>query len=149
MFKKALHFNIIVADYQSSFEFYTRILGFEVVKEFEIGGLDFVKGVLVEDAQARVAHLKMPGLDMVLEISEYINGSSQLPIKDDQANEFGFRHIALQVEEIETVYQRLQEQGVRFFSEPVTINNPESLKGIKYCYFYDPDGNIWELNQQR
>jgi catechol 2,3-dioxygenase-like lactoylglutathione lyase family enzyme len=147
MFERIIHINLIVADFSRSHRFYTDVLGFEEVKRFEISGPDFAKGVGIRRSRAKVAHLRLRDQDVVLEISEYVEGKSAVDIEQRQANEKGFRHIALRVTDIMSTYDRLMEHGVRFVSPPVTIDRPESLKGFKFCYFYDPDGNIWELSQ--
>ena len=148
MFERTLHLNLIVSDFGRAHRFYTDVLGLEEVKTFEIGGRDFERGVGIENSQARVAHLKLPGGAVVLEISEYVEGKAIAVAGDRKANEPGFRHVALRVNDIVTSYEELSKKGVRFISEPVTVTRPESLKGFKFCYFYDPDGNIWELNQR-
>jgi glyoxylase I family protein len=51
----------------------------------------------------------------------------------------GIRHLAIAVDDFDAAYQRLQSQGVRFYTEP--MNN----KGNRLVFFADLDGNILHL----
>ena len=48
-------------------------------------------------------------------------------------------HLALHVEDIDEAFQELVAKGVRIRSEP------RNFKDLRYCFFYDPDGNSIEL----
>ncbi|KAF0133281.1 MAG: hypothetical protein FD145_1361 [Candidatus Saganbacteria bacterium] len=144
--KKFRHIAIVVNYYQKMVDFYSKILGFKIIREFEIGSKDFRKGVGIPEATARVAHLSVPGNAVELEIAEYqekVERNSKLSI----ANCPGYRHIALVVENLETAYKDLKKMNIEFFSEPILITNPENVAGFKFVYFKDPEGNIVELNQ--
>jgi len=54
----------------------------------------------------------------------------------------GLRHLAVAVDDLDTVYNRLKGQGVEFQSEPVTN------KGVRTVFFSDPDGNYLHLLQR-
>jgi len=54
-------------------------------------------------------------------------------------NTIGYRHIAIEVTEIEEMVKRLKSKGIKFLSE--VLNN---LYGKKLCYFLDPEGIILE-----
>ena len=51
----------------------------------------------------------------------------------------GIRHLALKVDDFETVYQALKAKSVHFVSEPV------EKKGNKVVFFTDPEGNFLHL----
>ncbi len=55
----------------------------------------------------------------------------------------GWRHLALQVDNIDRTYERLQTQGIQFLSKPLTYNS----QGIRIAFLKDPEGNILELYQ--
>lgn len=55
-------------------------------------------------------------------------------------NQIGFRHIAMEVDNLEKETQYLKDKGVEFFSGILT--NPY---GKKMCYFTVPDGILLEL----
>lgn len=55
----------------------------------------------------------------------------------------GIRHIAFDVKDISAEYDRLKAAGVDFVSPPQHIAPGKCTS----CYFYDPDGNILELQE--
>lgn len=55
----------------------------------------------------------------------------------------GIRHIAFDVKGISAEYNRLKAAGVDFVSPPQHIAPGKCTS----CYFYDPDGNILELQE--
>jgi catechol 2,3-dioxygenase-like lactoylglutathione lyase family enzyme len=55
----------------------------------------------------------------------------------------GIRHIAFDVQDIFAEYARLSAAGVDFISPPQHIAAGKCTS----CYFYDPDGNILELQE--
>jgi len=54
----------------------------------------------------------------------------------------GIRHIAISVEDFDTGYKQLQEQGVKFTGEPYTN------EGNRLVFFKDVDGNLLHLIQR-
>jgi catechol 2,3-dioxygenase-like lactoylglutathione lyase family enzyme len=59
------------------------------------------------------------------------------------ACDVGIRHIAFDVKDISAEYERLRAAGVDFVSPPQHIAPGKCTS----CYFYDPDGNILELQE--
>jgi glyoxylase I family protein len=51
----------------------------------------------------------------------------------------GMRHIAISVDDFDSAYQRLREQGVTLEGEPY------SNQGNRLAFFRDPDGNLLHL----
>ncbi len=141
------HVAIVVADLEMMLDFYTRTLGFQLKRRFDIQTEDFRKGIGIASAKARVAHIAIPG-GAEIELFQFIRPSRQ-PVAMLPPDVPGFRHIAFVVDDIETSYSELTARGVRFFSEPVTIKEPEEVAGIQFVYFRDPEGNIIELSTIR
>ena len=54
---------------------------------------------------------------------------------------FGLTHICFDVDDIEGVYRRMVDAGVRFHCPP------QDFGGAKATYGRDPDGNVFELQQ--
>ena len=143
---KFRHIAIVVNDFDKMVDFYSKTLGFTVIREFDIASEDFRKGVGISDAKARGAHLSIPGNGVEIEMFEYNQKADR--IKElSVANYPGFRHIAFFVENLEDTYKCLKETGIEFFSEPITVKEPQSVAGFRFIYFKDPEGNIIELNQ--
>lgn len=143
--KRFRHIGLVVNNFEKMLDFYSNTLGFKILKRFEIESKDFRKGVGLENAKAKVAHLQVSE-DVELEMFEY-NETLSCSNKDI-ANTEGFRHIALFVENLEDSYIYLKNKNIEFVSEPITINEPITVAGFKFVYFKDPEGNIIELNQE-
>jgi len=55
----------------------------------------------------------------------------------------GLRHIAFDVTDIDSEYERLKAAGVEFLSEPQSLDGV----GLRSVYMRDPDGNIVEMQE--
>lgn len=64
----------------------------------------------------------------------------------EKCNHAGLSRICLQCDNVEETYKELEEKGVEFISSPQMVAvNSETVKAIKVCNCYDPDGVIVEL----
>jgi catechol 2,3-dioxygenase len=119
--KKVGHVVLKVRDVTRAEQFYTEVLGFEVVMRLERPrGVFFTLGAQHHD----IAVLEMP--------------ADAEPVKDNQV---GLHHVALQVgsfAELQECYRTLKAHNVRITS---TIDHFIT----KSIYFVDPDGNGFEL----
>ena len=138
------HTCITVSDLDRSVVFYRDLLGLELVmtEESERSGDDRSKALGVPKAKVKLAILRA-GDDQV-ELIEYVTAKGR-PY-DRHNNDAGAMHIAFQVQDIDTVYRRLVDHGVRFTSPPVTIP-AGPMQGWRWTYFYDPDGVSLEIIQ--
>jgi catechol 2,3-dioxygenase-like lactoylglutathione lyase family enzyme len=75
-----------------------------------------------------------------LELLQYHHPVDNSRTNISTPNQMGFRHLALQVDNIEKEVERLEKEGVKFFSKIQT--NPY---GKKMCYFDGPDGIVIEI----
>lgn len=131
------HVAIGVDDFDKALTFYTEALGFEVVQQSDFDndananlaiGLDGIK--------AKMAMLKAP--NAFVELWQY----SQPAPKDLRSRpcDYGYPHIALQVDDIQAEYDRLKTHGMEFVGEVVHFSGDASA-----IYGRDPSGNIIEL----
>jgi catechol 2,3-dioxygenase-like lactoylglutathione lyase family enzyme len=120
-------------------EFYTKLLGFEVVWQHHIRDSEDVDAVVgVKNASMRTAMLRTG--NCFVELFEYVNPAATAA-SERTVYEAGYRHFALEVVGIEEEYERLRTAGVEFLSVPRDFGN---VKGV---YAYDPDRNIFELQE--
>jgi len=145
--KRFRHVAIIANDLGKLVDFYTQILGFEVKRRYEIKSADFQNGVGVPGAEAMSVHLTIPNSTVELEMFQFTapkldSATSPLP-----ANQPGYRHMALVVDNLQEAYLELKAKGIPFLSEPVTYTEPKVVAGFQFVYFLDPEGNIVEFNQ--
>jgi catechol 2,3-dioxygenase-like lactoylglutathione lyase family enzyme len=140
---------IVAHDLGKLIDFYTQTLGFEVKRRYEARNANFQNGIGVPGADAIVVHLTIPNSTVELEMFQFnapvIDAyGSPLPVP---ANQPGFRHMALIVDDLQAAYLELKAKGIIFLSEPITHKEPKEVAGFQFVYFRDPEGNIVELNQ--
>jgi catechol 2,3-dioxygenase-like lactoylglutathione lyase family enzyme len=88
--------------------------------------------------------LRVPGSAHHVELFEYLTppGRPCAPRPCDP----GSAHLALLVDDLPTLYQRLRAEGVAFVSEPVGIDAGPNAGGFG-VYLRDPSGVLIELFQ--
>ncbi len=141
MITKIDHVALGVSDLERSIAFYRDILGFSVTRVLEPNpDLPLAKVVGMPGASARIAHLDLHG--QMLELFQYLSPEGRPIPSDYRQADKGYIHMGLTSDDARADYRRLQEHGVRFFSEPV-----EFRPGVWIFYFYGPDGEVCELRQ--
>ena len=131
------HVAIGVSDLNKALKFYTQALGFEVVQRSEFDNDPNANQVIgLEAVKAKMAMLKAP--NAFVELWQYSN-----PEPEDLRSrpcDYGYPHIALQVDDIQAEYERLRTHGMEFYGKPVNFEGKASA-----IYGRDPCGNIIEL----
>ncbi len=134
-----------VSDLDRSVDFYTKVLTFERVSEFEDDGdaLEHATGVF--GAHTRTARLRLG--DEVVELTEYLAPRGKAIPADSRSNDRWFQHIAIITSDMAAAYRRLREFKVEHAS-----SGPQRLPdwnrnagGIEAFYFKDPDGHALEV----
>ena len=116
--KRVHHIAIICSDYQRSKFFYTEILGFKLDAE-----------VYRATRQSFKADLSINGV-YTIELFSFPDTPSR-PSRPEAA---GLRHIAFEVEDIESTVGALAEKNI--FAEPVRI---DEYTNKKFTFIADPD----------
>ena len=140
MFKRFMHVGITVSDMARSVAFYRDILGFAVTGSGEA----FDEEDRPLDLQS--VHLLSTAMacdDCQIELLQFLSpaGAAAAPKMSDA----GCVHMALAVDDIHSVYERLRAAGV-------TVNAPPQKddSGYEWAYwmfFKDPDGTMIEVVQ--
>lgn len=143
------HFSFTVADIDRSVDFYSRVLGLELVHRQEQSNAYTAALVGFPDASLRIAQLRVPGQPRGLsshdlELVEYVEPPGT-PYGGGR-NRPGASHMAFTVEDALAEYDRLRNEGVRFVSAPQAITAGVN-KGGYTCYLLDPDDITLELVQ--
>jgi glyoxylase I family protein len=118
------HIAVICSSYQISKDFYTRILGFEVLRE-----------VYRADRQSYKLDLMLDG-HYVIELFSFPNPPKR-PTRPEAA---GLRHLAFAVDSIDEAALGLKERGVAV--EEVRV---DEHTGKRFTFFFDPDNLPIEL----
>jgi catechol 2,3-dioxygenase-like lactoylglutathione lyase family enzyme len=148
MIRKIDHINISVTDIEATKKFFTDFLDLEVEKEGYLEGDWMDRTVGLENVKAKYAKLIIPGTETSIELIQYYHPEGKPEGRSEggkdslmnKANRIGFRHVAFEVQDIESIHRKLKNAGVRVFSEIQRYNVTKKL-----FYFYGPDDIILEL----
>ena len=124
MFNRIHHIAIICSDYEKSRDFYTRILGLEVLAE-----------VYREGRKSYKLDLAVSGLYQI-ELFSFENPAER-PSRPEAR---GLRHLAFEVNDIDSVITHLNTNCV--CTEDVRV---DEFTGKRFTFFTDPDGLPLEL----
>jgi catechol 2,3-dioxygenase-like lactoylglutathione lyase family enzyme len=138
MFKKIDHINIVVSDLEAAKDFFLN-LGFTVHKRRILQGEWINKVVNLPNVKAEYIALVIPDTQTKLELIKYYTPEGSVDPHISLPNQIGFRHIALEVENIENVAIDLKKKGITLFSDIQIYDNK------KLCYFLGIEGIILEL----
>src|SRR3989441_5750415 len=122
-----------VRDIERSLQFYTEILGMEVVDPLES----------YEPTRGKAVTVRSPGSSQLLELNWYEEGSR---FGTAYVNGEELDHLGFEVEGLQDAVKRLEEKGVEVVVRPGTIGGE---LGWREAFVKDPDG-IWiELVQRK
>ena len=149
MLADVMHFSFTVSDIDRTIDWYTKVLGLELVHRQRQENAYTQVLVGIPGAVLEVAQLKVPGLDSrysthMLEMVQYVvgaGGTRELP-----TNQVGVAHLAFVVTDIHDRYTRMVAEGVVFKNPPVEITAGANQGGFA-CYLVDPDGITLEFLQ--
>jgi catechol 2,3-dioxygenase-like lactoylglutathione lyase family enzyme len=141
----AHHTGYTVGDLDRSVAFYRDVLGFELIATQEKEGGYLAAIVGYPDAHVRMAHLRVPGGEHVLELFEYVAPSGTRA--DVEPRNVGASHLCLLVDDLPAEYERLRALCVdSFVSPPIEVDTGINRGGFG-LYLRDPDGIMVELFQ--
>ena len=142
---KFVHTNIIAKDWKKLSRFYQNVFGCKPVEfQRDLSGEWLEQLTGIKDVRLVGEHLALPGYDgelPTLEIFSYneITQENEVPI-----NRTGIRHIAFEVEDIDSVLQKALQEGAEQLGEKVTKEYPNNTIAA-FLYIRDIEGNIIEL----
>ncbi len=136
------HIGIVVRDLAKSVKFYEDLFGLVVFKEMLEEGKYVEDLVGIKDASIRWVKLKARD-DTVFELLEYKN--TKFTNKDNYpADRLGCSHLAVSVEDIDSVYKKLKAYDCKCNSKP--LFSPDGKVKVMYCH--DIDGTILEIVEE-
>ncbi|MCL6258417.1 VOC family protein [Aquiflexum sp. TKW24L] len=113
------HIAIICSDYQKSKQFYTEVLGMDIIRE-----------VYREERDSYKLDLSLNG-EYVIELFSFTDPPNRL----SRPEATGLRHLAFEVEDLEEVLEEMGKNKVDF--EPTRI---DEFTGKRFTFISDPDG---------
>ena len=140
--KTIRHTGIVVSDMDRSLAFYRDLLGMEVWADFRDDS-DYVQAVTdIPGANLWMVKLKAAEDNTSIELLQYLSHPGEVP-PATRACDVGCNHVCLHVDDIDSLYEHLLANGIRFHAPPT--NSPDG--GAKVTYCRDPEGVIVELVQ--
>ena len=138
---RLLHYSHCVSDIERSRRFYTEVLGFEVMAEFDFDDANTARVMGVPDARFKGIFMKRDG--MRIEIIGFSNPPPERAVRRRRSNEIGHSHLSFYVTDLDATLRALREQGVTVDDDTrATVVN-----GIECCVMRDPDGFPIEIVQ--
>lgn len=134
------HCGIVVSDMERSLRFYRDLLGLKVARAMDESG-EFIDNVLGL-GNVQVTTVKLSGDDgpTLVELLEFKSHQDKDPVRRTLYS-IGPTHAAFTVDNLDEVYRRLSQAGVRFNAPPQL--SPDGYAKVTFCY--DPDGTPVEL----
>lgn len=118
------HVAIICSDYPLSKQFYTEILGFNVIAENYREARDSFKCDLAIADGSQIELFSFPSA----------------PTRPSRPEAQGLRHLAFKVDDLDAAIQKLTDKGVE--CEPIRV---DEYTDKRFTFFQDPDGLPLEL----
>ena len=142
MISSIRHVGFVVSNLEESLKFYSGILNLEIYRRFTeqgefIDSLTGIKGVTLEWVKLIIPS---GGLIELLQYHSHPESSDSRGVVFP-SNQLGCSHVALTVDDLSLIYDRLTEAGYKCKSAPLIA--PGGKAKILYCH--DPDGAILEL----
>ncbi len=138
---RVLHYSHCVSDIERSRRFYTEVLGFEVMAEFDFDDANTARVMGVPGAQFKGIFMKRDG--MRIEIIGFTNPPPDRTRRTRRSNEIGHSHLSFYVTDLDATLRALRAQGVVVEDETRAL----VANGIECCVVRDPDGFPIEIVQ--
>ena len=138
------HTGLTVSNLSASIRFYCDLLGCTVAMTQEKQGGYLAAIVGYPDASVKMAHLKAPSGDLVIELFEY--DAPETARVHLEPRLIGNAHLCFLVPDLAATHERLVQAGIDFLSPPIRIDTGANSGGWG-VYLHDPDGITLELFQ--
>jgi glyoxylase I family protein len=138
------HTGITVSDIEPSLSFWRDVLGFELSHRAHQKGELAEQITGVSGAEILIAVLKAPGHK--IELLEYRAPVDRRQQTDRRPCDLGAAHIALTVDNLDEVLDRIATSGWKAAGEPQTLTIGPNA-GKRVIYVRDPDGTTIEFMQ--
>jgi catechol 2,3-dioxygenase-like lactoylglutathione lyase family enzyme len=143
------HIGVSVPDIAKARAFYIDLLGgIEEVAPMQWRDNPFIDEIVgLKDSAAQQFMCRLGNTH--LEVFEYSQPRSAPQAPDKGVHNFGYTHFALQVDDIQSVYRRLLDAGIRVHAPPamegISVSEDGSKRGYASTYCRDGFGNVFEI----
>jgi|TARA_R110000824_G_C14943052_1_gene650069 lactoylglutathione lyase len=138
------HVGIVVTDIEQSLQFYKDVLGFKILKKADESGTCIDNFLNIQNTNVTTVKMIDPN-NNILELL-YFNSHPELSDTNKlrRLTEIGCSHFALTVNDLDTLYSTLKEQGIEF-NHPPQVSDDGNVK-VAFCR--DPDGTFIEMVEE-
>lgn len=140
------HTGITVSNLERSLDFWQDVLGFELSHTAHQKSEMAEQITGVKGAELKLAVVKVP-TGHKIELLEYLAPADRKKDVDLRPCDVGHVHVALIVENLDAILQRIAVSGWRAAGKPQTLTKGPNA-GKRVIYVRDPDGTTIELMQQ-
>jgi len=141
MIKGVQHFSFTVSNLQETLHFFCDLLGLEATPVREVKGERIEQILQIPAASLRISNVTTPD-NGNLELIEYVAPEgAKIDLKTCNV---GVAHLALEVDDIQKMYDDLSAKGVKFHHAPLWAG-AGALKGWGISYLKGPDGITLEF----
>ncbi len=139
------HTGITVSNLERSVQFWQNVLGFEFSHAAHQKGELAQEITGVNGAEIKLVVLKAPGGHKI-ELLEYLAPPDRTKHIDLRPCDVGHVHVALTVDNLEAVLEKIAASGWKAAGKPQTLERGPNA-GKRVVYVRDPDGTTIELMQ--
>lgn len=141
--KAVMHANINCSSYARSLDFYNK-LGFITLMEVEdTVTAEFARGLDMPPYTVHASPIMLPD-GAIVDLIEWVDPfDASAPYAG--LNHTGIAALSLTTTNLDSDVEKLEELGVAFLSEPVTVQGDGAT--VRFVYFKDPDGTLLQLVQ--
>jgi catechol 2,3-dioxygenase-like lactoylglutathione lyase family enzyme len=138
---RLLHYSHCVSDIARSRRFYTEVLGFEVVVEFEFDDPATARVMGLPRARFTGVFMKRDG--MRIELIGFSEPPPDRTVRPRRSNEIGHSHLSFYVLDLDATLGELRAEGVEVLDHSRAV----LPSGVECCVVRDPDGFPIEIVQ--
>tara|TARA_R110002167_G_scaffold66194_1_gene187501 strand:- start:203 stop:637 length:435 start_codon:yes stop_codon:yes gene_type:complete len=138
------HIGVVITDIEQSLQFYKDVLGFKILKKADESGTCIDNFLNIQNTNVTTVKMIDPN-NNILELL-YFNSHPELSDTNKlrRLTEIGCSHFALTVNDLDTLYSTLKEQGIEF-NHPPQVSDDGNVK-VAFCR--DPDGTFIEMVEE-
>ena len=139
MLTEVRHIGIVVKNIENSLKFYRDLLGLQIQRAMNESG-EYIDNMLgFKDVKVKTVKMSAPNGLTLVELLEFdVPKGSNL---SRHVNDIGASHVAFTVSNIDEVYDKLKQSGIKFNAPPQL--SPDGYAKVTFCL--DPDNTPVEL----
>ena len=139
MLTEVRHIGIVVKNIENSLKFYRDLLGLQIQRAMNESG-EYIDNMLgFKDVKVKTVKMSAPNGLTLVELLEFdVPKGSNL---SRHVNDIGASHVAFTVSNIDEMYNKLKQSGIKFNASPQL--SPDGYAKVTFCL--DPDNTPVEL----